>query len=147
MAPMPSSGPTDRETPPQPWTRRYAPLLSVGVIVVLVLAMRPGLIAQLWRAGLRPCRNLDERVCADLGATDCQVWKTKLHGGLTGSSQPHDWPRNKTAAVDVAIHKLLGWDAARQDNPLCFDQLDAGVYPTLLAAIRAAVAQARSNSG
>ncbi len=112
------------------------------MFAVLALAMQPGLIAQLWRAGLRPCRNLDQRLCADLGPQDCTVWKNDLHGAFTGSSQPHTWRGNKTVAVDVAVHKLLGWDASRQDNPLCFDQLSADVYPNILSAIRTAVAQA-----
>ena len=115
-------------------------LLSLGVVAVLMVAMQPGLIVQFWRGGVRPCRNLDRRLCEDLGPRGCDVWMNQLGRAVAGSSQPHEWRRNKTVVVDVAVHKLLGWDAARQDNPLCYDQLDDAVYPQILGAIRQAVA-------
>jgi hypothetical protein len=121
---------------PPPWKRA---LMLGGVLAVMAVAFQPGLLGQLWRGGLRPCRNLDERLCRDLGPQSCDVWKNQLGGSMAGSSQPHEWRRNKTAVVDVAVHKLLGWNASREDNPLCYDQLDDAVYPQILAGIRAAV--------
>jgi hypothetical protein len=137
---MSSSGINDAEKPREPWTRRYSLLLSLGVLVVLMLVMQPGLIVQVWRGGLRPCRNLDRRICKDLGPRACDVWVNQLGRTISGSSQSHEWRRNKTVVVDVAVHKLLGWDAAHQDNPLCYDQLDDAIYPKILGAIRQAVA-------
>lgn len=37
------------------------------------------------------------------------------------------------------MHKLLGWDAAHADNPLCYDELAPTLYPQVLAAVRASV--------
>ena len=42
--------------------------------------------------------------------------------------------------LDVAMHKVLGWDAAHADNPLCYDELDDTLYPAILNAVRTSVA-------
>jgi hypothetical protein len=113
------------------------------VLGVLALAYRPGLAVQYWRGGLRPCDNLEKRLCADLGPTSCDVWKNGLDGAYAGSGQPRRnyggrW-ENTDKAIDKAIDWLLGWDGARQDNPLCYEQLEDARYAEVLSTIRGAV--------
>jgi hypothetical protein len=97
------------------------------------------LAVQLWRGGLRPCHNLEKRLCADLGPKSCAVWQNDLHGAFAGSGQSHPFFGRKSVPVDKAVHALLGWDAARQDNPLCYEQLEDAPYAQVLSTIRATV--------
>jgi hypothetical protein len=113
--------------------------MFVGVFAVTAVALRPGLAVELWRGGLHPCASLKKRLCADLGPTGCQVWQNDLNGAFAACGQSHDFPRNKSRVVDVAIHKLLGWDANREDNSLCYLQLDDAAYAQVLAAVRGPV--------
>jgi hypothetical protein len=113
-----------------------------GAAVVLWIALALG--GHLRRGGLRPCDRLDERLCADLGATDCAFWKTRLGRAGSGSSEPHELRRNRTALVDLALHKALGWSMATQDNPRCYDQLTDDLYPQTLGVVRTIVAKGRS---
>jgi len=105
--------------------------------------------AALWgdlsRGGLHPCDRLDERLCQDLGTADCAFWKARLGHGGAASTEPHHLRRNKTAVLDVARHKLLGWDMARADNPLCYDELQDDLYPTILGVVRTLVAAHRAS--
>ena len=105
--------------------------------------------AALWgdlsRGGLHPCDRLDERLCQDLGPADCGFWKTRLGHGGAASTEPHHLRRNRTALLDVAQHKLLGWDMAKADNPLCYDELQDDLYPTILGVVRTVVAAHRAS--
>ena len=109
-----------------------APLGLLGLILVAVSG-------DLARGGLRPCDRLDRRLCADLGPAGCEVWTRRLQRRGAASSEPHHWRRNRTFALDLALHKLLGWDAARADNPLCYDELEESLYPVILSSVRASV--------
>src|SRR5205085_4500017 len=95
---------------------------------------------KLARGGLRPCDRLDERLCRDLGLADCELWKAHLGRVGSASVQPHPWRANRMIFADLALHKLLGWDASKSDNPLCYDELGGVLYPKILAAVRGAVA-------
>lgn len=117
--------------------------IVASLALAALLAVTVG--ADLARGGLRPCDRLDQRLCGDLGPEACAVWQVHLHRAGAASSQPHHWRRNRTVVLDVALHKVLGWDAPRADNPLCYDELEDSLYPTILGAVRAAVAaQARA---
>jgi hypothetical protein len=109
-----------------------APIAALSLIFAMAA---PDLV----RGGLRPCERLDQRLCADLGTEGCAVWTQYLHRGGAASGEPHHWPRNRAFILDLAIHKLLGWDAAHADNPLCYDELDPALYPQILTAVRASV--------
>ena len=124
--------------------RRTAVLTSWlgGLAVVAWVAYALG--ALLVRGGLHPCDRLDARLCRDLGAADCAIWTTRLHRVGAASSEPHRFRGNRTALVDLALHRALGWDARRADNPLCYDELTDGIYPPILAAVRQSVTAARS---
>src|SRR5690242_4882992 len=118
MASMPSPVSTEPRPPVPRAVRVYKVAASSAVVLVLAIWMLPDLTGTLRRGGLHPCARLDQRLCADLGAARCDVWTNRLHRSLAASSQPHQWRRNKTAVVDVIGHKLFGWDAAHEDNPL-----------------------------
>jgi hypothetical protein len=112
-----------------------APLCVVALIAVAIAG-------DVKRGGLRPCNRLDARLCADLGPAACDVWKDRLHRLGAASVEPHEWRHNRTFLIDLALHKLLGWDAAHADNPLCYTELEDEVYPKILEAVRGAVAAA-----
>jgi hypothetical protein len=117
--------------------------LMTGVILALFAALALVFITvsgDLARGGLHPCDRLDQRLCADLGPAGCDIWKRHLSRTGAASSEPHHWRRNRAFALDLALHKLLRWDAAHADNPLCYDELEDTLYPTILAAVRASVA-------
>ena len=118
---------------------RYALVcgLTIAVMVGAVFAM----------GGLRPCERLDDRLCRDLGPDDCAIWKDQLGRVGSGSRQRHSWRGNRMVFVDLAIHKVLGWDAAHSDNPLCNRQMGEQLYPAVLSAVRDAVAGHRTPAG
>ena len=118
---------------------RYAVFTFLAITVLVAVLVGP----KLARGGIRPCDRLDERLCRDLGPADCEIWKTRLGRVGSASTQPHSWRANRMVFADIAIHKLLGWDATKSDNPLCYDELGDQLYPSILAAIRDAVAANR----
>ena len=138
VAPPRSPGSTGRR-----WAT-WAAFLVAGAVLVWVGA---GLAGHVARGGLRPCERLDDRLCADLGPEDCALWKTRLGRVGSGSVQPHRLRGNRGAIWDVAVHKLLGWDMSRSDNPLCYDQLADDMYPQLLGAVRGAASAAKGRAG
>jgi hypothetical protein len=120
---------------------RYALVSLLVVIIGGAVLLGPPLA----HGGFRPCQRLDAQLCADLGPGECEIWKTRLARVGSPSTQPHSWRGNRMIFVDIAVHKLLGWDASKSDNPLCADELGPQVYPTILAAVRGAVAKASIN--
>ena len=123
-------------SPPAPGRRLRIVFLAPIALAILVVLLIAGDLA---RGGLRPCERLDQRLCADLGAAGCDVWTRALGRRGAASSEPHHWRRNRTFVLDLALHKVLGWDAAHADNPLCYDELEDTLYPTILSSVRASV--------
>ncbi len=112
------------------------PLVAVGLVALAAAG-------DLKRGGLYPCDRLDARLCADLGPGACDVWMNRLHRVGAASVEPHEWRHNRTFLIDLALHKLLGWDAAHADNPLCYTELEDEVYPKILEAVRGAAKTAQ----
>jgi hypothetical protein len=124
--------------------RRSSLLVSVVVILGVAIWVAGTLSGDLRRGGLHPCDRLDQRLCQDLGAADCAFWTQRLGRGGAASTEPHHLRRNKTALLDVVQHKLLGWDMSKADNPLCYDELQDDLYPTILGVVRTLVAAHRA---
>lgn len=91
--------------------------------------------------GFQPCDRLDDRICHDLGPARCSVWMYHLNRAESGSMKPERY-RPRFAAYDSLRDAVLGWDATRSNNPLCYQQLRD--YPPLLGNIAALVAQKTS---
>jgi hypothetical protein len=124
--------------------RRSTLVTSAVVIAGVTIWCGVALWADVSRGGLHPCDRLDESLCRDLGPADCAFWKARLGRRGAASTEPHHLRRNKTALLDVVQHKLLGWDMAKADNPLCYDELHNDLYPTILGTVRVQVAARRA---
>jgi hypothetical protein len=121
-------------------SKRLSLIASLLILAVIVGWAVRDTIGDLRRGGVQPCRRLDEKLCADLGAAACEIWKTRLGRAGSASGTPHRWRQNRTLSVDVIAHKLFGWDAAHADNPLCYQELADATYPAILNAVRTMVA-------
>ena len=77
--------------------------------------------------GCRPCDDLDERICSDLGPQDCQVWTEKLNKVGSASTSPTRFGRRTWIRA-----VFMG-----PNGQACSTQLD--MYDETLAAIRTAV--------
>jgi hypothetical protein len=85
------------------------------------------------RGGFYPCERLDERICTDLGHERCYVWEGDLHRVESGSVTPAPY-RSTSIVFDRIREGVLGWNATRSDNVLCYRQLSHG-YRGLLETI------------
>src|SRR5690606_26672058 len=92
-------------------------LAGVGVAGSVALTLGGALV----RGGLRPCERLDERVCRDLGAEDCAVWKTELGRAGTGSTVPFRAGGGRHAPLRWALNAALPGDRS-SDKALCYRQ-------------------------
>jgi hypothetical protein len=135
----PEGQPPTGDDAPAKWRRRPGAVLAVLAPLAVLAVVLIAVSGDLARGGLRPCERLDQRLCADLGPGACDVWTRQLQRRGAASSEPHHWRRNRTFALDLALHKLLGWDAAHADNPLCYDELEDALYPAILSSVRASV--------
>jgi hypothetical protein len=118
------------------WRRRAAYLAALAVVAW----MGAEVAGALARGGAHPCARLDERLCADLGATDCALWKTRLGRAGAASTQPYHARGGRAGLFELAVGKILGWDFRHADDPLCSRELDPEVYPRILEGVRAVVA-------
>ena len=120
--------------------KEHATNLRNGVLLVaaIVLAIVAG---RLFGPRFHPCDRLETRLCADLGAELCEVWKGPLRKVGSGSAMPHE-ARGRGGLADLGMHLLLGWDRARS-HETCSAQLDDTVYPATLEGVRASVVATR----
>jgi hypothetical protein len=119
---------------------RWLPALA-GLAVAGWLVSLAG--ATLTRGGLRPCDRLDERLCRDLGPSDCDLWKTHLGRAGAASTQPYQVRGHRAGLFELALHVALRWDMKTADNPLCYDELDDDLYPRIFGAVREIVTKER----
>lgn len=102
-------------------------------------------LPQVWRGGLHPCRALAQRLCADLGAAECETWNTSSCHSLGTTGPAGNSLHGARYVIGHAIvGRLLGWDDAREDNLTCQDYLADGAYPSLITAIRSCTSATRS---
>ena len=78
--------------------------------------------------GCRPCEELDERICTDLGATECQIWRGDLAKAGSASTSPVRY----SGKYRWLSNLLMG-----PNGRACGTQLQQ--YPQVLAGIRQAV--------
>jgi hypothetical protein len=123
-----------------PWLRRLSVIAGLAVVGWLV-SVAATTVA---RGGLRPCDRLDERLCRDLGPSDCDLWKKRLGGTGAASTQPYEVHGHRAGLFQLALHVVLPWNIKKADNPLCHDELGADLYPTILGAVREIVAKERA---
>jgi hypothetical protein len=132
--------PGTRAPPGIRWLR-WVPVVAGLAVVGWLVSVAGATVA---RGGLRPCDRLDERLCHDLGSSDCDLWKTHLGGTGAASTQPYQVRGHRAGLFELALHVVLPWNMKKADNPLCYDELGDDLYPTILGAVRDIVAKERA---
>lgn len=97
-------------------------LVSVGIAIAAVLS------------GCDSCGKLDERMCADLGAEDCAVWK---ENGMTFTDQAEQSPGGGRRS---GLKRMLFGSG----SDVCNAASNDAAYPQILAGTKQAVAGMRA---